>query len=81
VTRPDGVLTVEYDFQRPGSYIGIVTAQHPTEDKIYTAVFQFQVGGSDYGYLPLFLGLIVLFQAMYWITSGGLKRFRKPRMT
>ncbi len=80
VTRSDGVLTVEYDFQKPGSYIGIVTARHPTEDKIYTAVFQFQVGGSDYGYLPLIIGLIVLFQALYWITGGGLKRLQKPRM-
>jgi hypothetical protein len=77
--RPGGVLTVEYDFQQAGSYIGIVTAQHPTQDKIYRAVFQFQVGGRKYGYLPFFIALIVLAQFLYWINSGGLARFRRAR--
>jgi hypothetical protein len=80
IKRPDGVLTVDHAFQKAGSYIGIVTARHPDEDKTYNAVFQFQVGGAEYGYLPLFIALVVLVQVLYWITSGGLKRFLKPRM-
>ena len=75
--RPGGVLTVEYDFQKAGSYIGIVTAQHPTEDKMYTAVFQFQVGGRGYGYLPIVILMIVLAQFLYWVNGGGLQRFFK----
>lgn len=69
VKRADGVLTVEYNFQEAGSYIGIVNAEHPAQDKIYHAVFFFQVGGDDYGYLPLFIALVVLAQGVYWLSS------------
>ena len=69
VKRPDGVLTVNYDFQQAGGYIGIVTAVHPEKGKTYHAVFYFQVGGTDYGYLPLFIVLLVLAQALYWFSS------------
>ena len=58
--RTDGVLTASYRFEAAGGYNGIVTARHPTEDKNYNAVFFFQVGGTGYGYLPLFAALIVL---------------------
>jgi hypothetical protein len=77
--RPGGVMTVEYNFEKAGSYIGIVTAQHPTEDKVYRAVFQFQVGGRPYGYVPLILLFVVLAQLAYWVNGGGLKRFRQHR--
>jgi hypothetical protein len=77
--RPGGVMTVEYNFEKAGSYIGIVTAQHPTEDKVYRAVFQFQVGGRPYGYVPLILFFVVLAQLTYWVNGGGLKRFRQRR--
>jgi hypothetical protein len=46
--RPDGSLNVEYDFINRGEYIGIVTAGHPTNDKLYTAVFPFEVGVRRY---------------------------------
>ena len=74
---PDGVMTVEYNFRKPGSYIGIVTAQHPTEDKVYRAVFQFQVGGRSYRYASAVLLLVALAQLAYWVNGGGLKRFRQ----
>lgn len=79
VRRPGGEMTVEYTFNKPGSYIGIVTAQHPTEDKIYRAVFQFQVGDQPYGYLPVIVVLIILAQFFYWVNGGGLRRFRQRR--
>ncbi len=64
--QPGGMLTVDYNFQQAGGYIGIVSAKHPTKEKTYHAVFYFQVGGTDYGYLPLFIGLVVLMQILYW---------------
>ena len=67
--RPGGVLTANYDFQQAGGYIGIVTAVHPEKEKTYHAVFYFQVGGTDYGYVPLFIVLVVLAQALYWFTN------------
>ena len=73
--RADGVLTASYRFEEAGGYIGIVTARHPTEDKSYNAVFFFQVGGSGYGYLPLFALLIVLVQLAYLAGTGTLQRF------
>ncbi len=80
VRRPGGVMNVEYEFREAGSYIGIVTAPHPTEDKIYRAVFQFQVGGRRFGYhLPIIFGLIVIVQYVYWVNGGGLRRLRQRR--
>ncbi len=69
VKQPNGVLTVNYDFQQAGGYIGIVTAVHPEKEKSYHAVFYFQVGETDYGYLPLFIVLLVLAQALYWFSN------------
>lgn len=69
VKRADGVLTVEYHFQEAGGYIGIVNASHPVQDKTYHAVFFFQVGGDDYGYLPLFILLVLLAQGVYWLST------------
>ncbi len=72
----DGVLNVSHDFEESGGYIGIITAQHPTEEKLYNAVFFFSVGGTDYGYFPLFLGFAILAQLMYWLSKGGFSRLQ-----
>ncbi|MDX1491088.1 MAG: hypothetical protein R3332_07365 [Pseudohongiellaceae bacterium] len=77
--RPSGELTVNYSFEEKGRYIGIVTAQHPSEDTLYKAVFYFQVGGPDYGSIPLFLSLALILQVTYWFGSGGFSRWRERR--
>ena len=79
VVRPEGSFTANYRFDAPGTYIGIVTAKHPEDDRVYNAVFYFQVGGADYGSLPLFAVLALCLQAAYWVGSGGLKRWRERR--
>ena len=79
VTRSDAAFTVEHTFEEHGSYIGIVTTRHPTEDRSYNAVFPFEVGGGGYGYLPLLIGLAIFLQANYWIMTGGLARWRARR--
>jgi len=55
----DASLSVAYTFAASGSYIGIVTAGHPTKDTIYSAVFPFTVGKTDYTRLLLY-GLLIL---------------------
>jgi len=56
VVRPDASFKIEHEFSEEGAYIGIVSAGHPTNDSIYTAVFPFEVGRSDTSYLfPLIL--------------------------
>ncbi len=69
--EPRGFYTASYEFDSKGTYIGVVTAEHPTEDRYYTAVFYFQVGGPDYGSLPLFLALLLVLQTAYWLSNGG----------
>ena len=77
--EPGGFYTASCEFDAEGTYIGVVTADHPTEDRYYTAVFYFQVGGADYGTLPLFLALLLLLQTGYWLSNGGWER-RKQRL-
>jgi hypothetical protein len=77
--EPGGYYRASYDFDAPGTYIGIVTAEHPTEDRFYNAVFYFQVGGADFGTFPLFILLLLFLQLGYWVSSGGYKRWRQRR--
>ena len=77
VIRPDGAFTVTYAFDEAATYIGIVTAQHPDDDRVYNAVFYFQVGGPDYGTLPWFFALALCLQIAYWVSNGGLKRWQE----
>ena len=52
-----GYFRAGYAFQRGGDYIGIVTARHPDNGRLYNAVFYFQVGGLG---TPLLLALGLL---------------------
>ena len=47
----DASLTVELELPEKGSYIGIFTAGHPTNDIVYTAVFPFEAGAIDIGFI------------------------------
>jgi hypothetical protein len=61
VIRADASLKIEHDFAAKGRYIGIITAGHPNNDMVYTAVFPFEIGASRYGiWLPLVLLLAVV---------------------
>jgi len=72
--RPNASLKIEYDFVEEGAYIGIVTAGHPSKDTVYTAVFPFEVGGSNFTWLaPLFL---LLAGAAFFIARRS-ARFRQ----
>ena len=73
----DSVLTVDLSFDEPGTYIGVVTAAHPTLDKTYSTVFPFRVGGSNSWLLPLFLLLGVTAQFAYWLSNGTLARWTR----
>ena len=73
--EPTGLVTVSHTFTEPGGHIGIVVAEHPTNGKIYNAVFYFEVGYVGFGYVPLFIGLIVATQLLFFASTGGLQRF------
>lgn len=74
---PDGVYLAKHEFDANEYYIGIVTTKQPGQDKIYTAVFPFQVGGRNWGYIPAIIGLALFLQLNYWLLSGGYSRLRK----
>jgi len=61
VIQTDASLKIEYDFKEKGRYIGIVSAGHPSNDNIYTAVFPFEVGRSRLGYLPFLVLFLLVF--------------------
>lgn len=75
--EPGGYYRASYEFEDPGTYIAIVTATHPTEDRAYNAVFYFRVGGPDLGTVPLFIALLALLQIGYWVSNGGYKRLKQ----
>jgi hypothetical protein len=73
--RPDASFKIEYDFVEEGAYIGIVTAGHPSKDTIYTAVFPFEVGGSNFTWLA------ALFLLLAGATFFVVRRFTRSRQT
>lgn len=75
--EPGGYYQSSYTFDKRGTYIGVVTATHPTEDRDYNSVFYFRVGRPDYGTVPLFIALLILLQAGYWLSSGGLAKIKQ----
>ncbi len=74
IIEPD-VYTINYEFLEEGDFIGIVSAEHPESGKRYAAVFPFEVGFTGPGYWPFFIGLLVLIQFQFLLTSGRLKRW------
>ena len=55
--QPDGVLTVMHSFQDAGDFIGVVSAPHPQQDRMYHAVFPFSVGDPA---LPVWLWVLIV---------------------
>ena len=74
-----GYYRASYEFKEGGTYIGIVTARLPSEEVRHNAVFYFQVGGPDWGTIPLFILLLLLCQGCYWYYNGGYERYRERR--
>jgi hypothetical protein len=75
---PD-VLTVIHDFKEEGDFIGIVTANVDGDQKIYRAVFPFEVGYTGLGYWPFFILLLLAIQLQYFFMGGRFKRWRENR--
>jgi hypothetical protein len=59
--EPSASYRVQHDFLEAGDYIGIVTAGHPTNDKIYNSVFAFSVGKTNYPLWLLYLAVAGMF--------------------
>lgn len=75
---PD-VLTVIHDFEEEGHFIGIVTASVPGDDNVHRAVFPFEVGYTGFGYLPLFIVLLIAIQFQWFVMSGRWKKWQDKR--
>ena len=77
--QPAGVLALRHEFEQPGGYIGVAVAENPDNGKTYNAVFYFEVGNAGYGWIPLFVGLIVAAQLLFWSSTGALQRLVQRR--
>lgn len=77
--QPAGVLALRHEFEQPGGYIGVAVAENPDNGKTYNAVFYFEVGNAGYGWIPLFVGLIVAAQLIFWFSTGALPRLLPRR--
>lgn len=75
--EPLEVMRVLHNFEDAGSYIGIVTAEHPDSGKLYHAVFAFDVGHAGWGYAPHFLGIVLLVSGTLWGVGRGLGHERQ----
>ena len=60
-----GSYRVQHDFLEKGDYIGVVTAGHPTNDKLYNAVFPFSVGARRYPFWLLYFLVAGLFLTLF----------------
>jgi len=69
VRQADGVLVARHEFAQPGNYIGVVTTTNPTQDKVYTAVFPFQVGGIRWVYVSIVAFFVML------VAGVGIRRW------
>jgi len=69
---PNASLKVEFDIMEKGSYIGIVSAGHPTTSAVYLAVFPFEVGASRTGFLLPSLAMLGGL-ALFFIRRKGSK--------
>ena len=78
IVDPD-LLTVIHDFKEEGDFIGIVTANVDGDQKIYRAVFPFEVGYTGIGYWPFFILLLLAIQFQYFVMSGRFRRWRDSR--
>jgi len=74
VIRSNASFQADFELDEEGPYIGIVTAGHPSNDKIYTAVFSFDVGGPDINFI---LPMILLFLTIAIILLSKWSRARK----
>ena len=75
--EPTGWVTVSHTFDGPGGFIGVVVAENPANGKVYNSVFYFEVGNAGYGYIPLFVALIVAAQLLFFASTGSLQRFMR----
>jgi hypothetical protein len=71
------VFIALHHFDETGEYLGIVTAKNPQTQQVYAAVFPFEVGYTEVGYLPLFLVFAVLVQLTYWLMNGDKMPWRR----
>jgi len=74
VIEPGASFRIEHVFAEKGEYVGIVTAGHPTNDTLYSAVFPFTVGAFKFPYwtLAIVFGaiFIVLIRQAFVAKSG-----------
>lgn len=77
VVRSNASMNITYVFEEEGSYIGIVTAGHPTNDNIYTAVFPFTVGVRKLPWPVISLAVAILIGGFFLFRMTSIGKTKK----
>jgi len=73
VVEADASMSISHVFGSNGSYIGIITAGHPTNDSIYTAVFPFTVGVRRFPWAIVLLVTAIVIGGFSLLRLTGLR--------
>lgn len=73
----DASLVAEPSLPTVGSYVGIVTVGHPTNDTTYTAVFPFEVGRFDTSFLLPVLAFLAPVLLIWFVLRMRVRRLRE----
>lgn len=76
--KSGGSFRIEHVFTEKGDYVGIVTAGHPSNNKLYNAVFPFTVGAVSYPYWLLAVVVAVLLLLLLRLAAAS-KSAKKPQ--
>jgi len=68
--HPRGSLDVSLNFDQPGAYIGVLTATDKEASRIYTSVFPFSVGVTDWWSMIRWVVWPLVFGALIYFGSG-----------
>jgi len=77
VVNANGTMNITHIFEEEGSFIGIVTAGHPSNDNIYTAVFPFTVGVRKIPWAIASLAIAILTSGFFLLRMTNIGKTKK----
>ena len=77
IIKSNATMNVTHVFEEEGSYIGIITAGHPTNDNIYTAVFPFTIGIRKFPWAIVSLMIAIVIGGLFLLRMTGFGRIEK----
>lgn len=77
VVKANATMNITHVFEEKGRYIGIITAGHPSNDNIYTAVFPFTIGVRKFPWANVSLAMAILIGGLFLLRMTGIGKTKK----